>query len=52
MTALGLGLKEEPKAGTELGFNCVRFRHPAPREISTWIGAINEIHSIGTLTLK
>ena len=47
-----LGLKVEPKAGTELGFNCVRFRKPAQAENSTWIGAVNEMASTGTVVLE
>jgi hypothetical protein len=47
-----LGLKGKAEAGTELGFNVVRFRRPDRFEMSTWIGSINECHSTGTLVLE
>jgi len=47
-----LGLKGPVKAGTELGFNVVRFRTPRPYEASTWIGCSNECASTGTIVLK
>lgn len=47
-----LGLPGEPKAGTKLGFNVIRFRRPDRFEMSTWIGSINESHSTGTLVLR
>ncbi|MFO7898465.1 MAG: sugar-binding protein [Planctomycetota bacterium] len=47
-----LGLQGEPKAGTKLGFNVIRFRRPERFEMSTWIGSINEAHSTGTLVLR
>jgi hypothetical protein len=47
-----LGLKEAPRAGTQLGFNVLRFRCPRPYESSTWIGTVNQISATGTITLK
>jgi hypothetical protein len=47
-----LPLKDKPKAGQELGFNCNRFRQVGNRESTTWCGASNQVDSIGTLKLE